>query len=63
MTSYLAKPVRTAWDAARDLFEQACRVRDAAMWDRAYRLWIYASVSRAPGQFFPASTYQREWLP
>jgi hypothetical protein len=57
------QPVRTMWEAARDLFDDAFRYRDPEMWGRAYRLWIHASRSRAPGEPFSLMNYHAKWLP
>ncbi len=57
------KPLRTMWDAAHDLFEEACKKRDVEKWRRAYKLWLLASVMRAPGRFFPTTQFLRWWLP
>jgi hypothetical protein len=57
------QPVRTMWEAARDLFEDAFAYRDAEMWGRGYRLWILASRMRAPGQPFTLMSYHAKWMP
>ncbi len=63
MTADLAKPLRTMWEAARDLFAQAHLYRDAEMWERAYRLWVQASASKAPGEPWMLTSFKPLWLP
>ena len=57
------QPVRTMWEAARDLFDESFRRQDAEMWGRGYRLWILASRTRAPGEPFSLMGYHARWLP
>jgi hypothetical protein len=51
------------WQAARDLFEVANRRLDAEMWDRAYRLWVLASATRAAGEPWMLTEFKPYWLP
>jgi hypothetical protein len=54
---------RTMWDAARDMFAEAHRLRDEEMWDRAYRLWCQACFANAPGVPYMLTSYRPLWLP
>lgn len=63
MTSYIATPTRTMWQAVRDLFTQAHDKKDEAQWERAYRLWVQACVSKAPGEPFMLTHFRPLWLP
>ena len=63
MNSYLNKPVRTMWDAARDLLQRGVDLRCSESWNSGYRLWIQACVSRAQGEPFELLPLYRKWLP
>lgn len=56
-------PLRTMWEASRDIINEACRVRDPEMWRRGFRLWVYASVTQAPGTPYILTPAMVEWLP
>jgi hypothetical protein len=63
MASLVKPATRSMWDACRDMFVIANRDRDADLWHLAYRLWVQASVSRAPGTPWMWVDLKPVWLP